>query len=336
MTNNLLRVVFILAASVSGQARAQQILELDVMAKGIAYSPQKQMLYATIPSAEGPTYGNRLIAISPLDATIVGSVFVGSEPGPVAVSSDGALAYVGLDGAAQVRPVDLATLTAGAEFSLGRSSTFGPLYAQEIAVMPGSPNTIAVSRRDDGFSTSYQGVAIYDTGVMRPTYDTGFEGGTTIAFGSQPTTLYGYDNEVSDFNLFDYAIDASGVSVVSSASNVISGFGVTIVFDGGTIFATSGAAVDSATFNLMGTYESSGPVVVDDALGWVIFVRGNVVEPFDRTTYLSVPAIPIPAASGNPVGAVGCGAACLAVVFDSNQIFVVRDIRDEIFANGFE
>ena len=35
--------------------------------------------------------------------------------------------------------------------------------------MPGQSSTIAVSRRNVGFSPKHEGVAIYDDGVMRPT-----------------------------------------------------------------------------------------------------------------------------------------------------------------------
>jgi hypothetical protein len=202
--------------------------------------------------------------------------------------------------------------------------------------MPGSPNTIAVSRRDVVSSPSYQGVAIFDSGIMRQNTDTNFTGGNTIAFGAEPSVLYGFNNEVSTFDLINYSIDASGVSLVSSVSNVIYGFGVTISFDGGTLFASSGAAVNAATSTLLGTYGAYGPMVVDDSINSVAFVTSNSIELFDRDTYVPIASIAVPSTGGQPISATNCGTACIAAVFDSGQIFVVRDVKDTIFANGFD
>ena len=332
----LVHVLAVLAACGASGADAQRVLELDIAANDIAYSTQTQMLYATVPSSAGAMFGNRIIEISPGDAHIVGSVFAGSEPVPVATSPDAPMAYAGLDGAAAVRPVDLTTLTAGTQFSLGSSAIFGPLYAADISVMPGSPNTIAVSRRDEGFSPSYQGVAIFDDGVMRPNVDTSFTGGNSIAFGSDSSTLYGYDNEVSDFNLCRYNIDVSGVAGQTCVSNVISGYGVSIRFDNGTIFATSGAAVDGDTLTLMGTYASNGPVVVDNSMSAVLFVSGDTVNIFDRDTYVPTRSFTVPSGGGFPIAATNCGSACLAIVYDSGRILVAPDIGDTIFADGFD
>ena len=151
-------------------ARAQPPVELDIAANTIGYSTQTQMLYATVPSSAGLPHGNHLIEISPSGALITGSVFVGSEPSALAISADAAVAYVGLEGAASARRVDLATLTAGIQFVLGNSPYgYGPLYATQIAVMPGASGTVAVSRHAKDVSPDFQGVAIFDDGVIRPT-----------------------------------------------------------------------------------------------------------------------------------------------------------------------
>lgn len=311
--------------------------ELDINANDIAFNAQTGMLYASVPSAAGITYGNRLIEIAVPNASITRSVFVGSEPGPIGMSPDAAVAYVGLNGAAAVRPVDLTTMAAGTQFSLGNSQFNGANYAADIKVMPGSPNTIAISLRNNCCSPSFEGVIVYDGGVARPTVDQTVFGSTSIAFGSLPSILYGYDNEDTSFTLNRMSIDASGVTNVGSASGVISGFNVTIVTDGDTIFATNGAAVDGTNFGLLGTYSSNyaNAVVVDNVSSSVILAQSNVLYVFDRDTYLPVNTIVIPAASGAPRAATGCGPACVAVAYNSNQIFIVQDVR-EIFANGFE
>src|SRR6185312_738575 len=308
--------------------------EIDLPSHNIAYSPQTGMLYATIPSSAGVSYVNRLIEIAPISGFITDSVFVGSEPDCLAVSPDSPIAYVGLDGAAAVRQVDLTSMTAGIQFTLGPPMGFGPLYATQIAVMPGSPNTVAVSRHDVAADPDYQGLGIFDSGVMRTASITSFYGPTSISFGSSPNTLYGYDN-YGQSTLYAMAVDASGVTVSSSIPDVIIGNGANILFDSGLIYATSGAVVDANTMQLVGTYQSSGPVVVDDSDRSVVFVNKSAIRVFDRDTFVPTFSLSIPNASGNPIAATGCGPMCIATVYDSDQIFIVPNV-EYIFANGFE
>jgi hypothetical protein len=328
----------VLAFFAATLARAQSVLEIDLPANSIAFSQPTGMLYATIPSTAGVPYGNTLIEIDPSSGAITRSVFVGSEPNPVAVSPDASTAYVGLDGAAAVRPVDLAALTAGTVFHLGNSANFGPLYANELAVMPGSPNTVAVSRRADNVSPSYQGVVIYDNGVARPTIVSGFTGSNTIGFGAADT-LYGYNNEVSDFTMYRMSINASGISVAASAQDVIYGFYVTIVTDGDTVIASNGTAVAGQSLTILGTYAVGGSgahLAIDTATSSVLVASSNQVAAFDRNTFVPTYTETLPMAMGSPKHAASCGAACLAVVYDSNQILIVHDVTNEIFADGFE
>lgn len=331
MRTNLARLLWAGSAVLVPCVHAAQVIEIDLPANAVGYSAATGLLYATVPSSAGAPYGNRLVAIDARTGAIDASVFAGSEPGPIGISPDAPLAYVGLDGAAAVRPIALDTMTAGTQFALGTTDFFGPLYAADIEVMPGAPDTVAISRRDEGFSPSYQGVAIFDDGVMRPAYDTSFTGGNTIAFDADPSVLYGYDNEVSDFNLCRYTIDATGIAGQTCVSNVISGYFVTIAYDGGTLFASSGAAVDAATFALDGTYDANGPVVVDGS--HVYFAENSDLRVFDRETYLPLDSVNLPA-NGFVLGASTCGSGCVAVAYDSGQIFIVA--FDAIFANGFE
>src|SRR5690606_34117473 len=140
-----------------------------------------------------PPYGNRVVEISPVDGSITRSVFVGSEPAVIGSSPDAAVAYVGIEGAASARRIDLATMTAGAPFGLGRAGEYGPFfYATDIRVMPGSPETIAVAlHRIDQYPRD-AGVAVFDAGVARPVVVDG-EGviPASLAFGADAGTLYG-------------------------------------------------------------------------------------------------------------------------------------------------
>jgi hypothetical protein len=170
---------------------------------------------------------------------------------------------------------------------------------------------------------------------MRGTIDGSIPYANAIAF-SDANTLFGFDNYSSAFGLSKLNVGPSGISLASYSSRVISGFGVAIAVADGVIYATSGAAVDAAQVQLMGTYQSSGPVVVDSALHSVFFVNGTSVEEFDRDAFVPIFSLTIANAHGHPTSASGCGLGCIAVVFDSGQIFILPQALDEIFFDGFD
>jgi hypothetical protein len=261
------------------------------------------------------------------------------------MSRDAAVAYVGLDGAAAVRRVDLETLAAGTQFWLGTSSFEGANYANDIAVMPGSPGTVAIALRVNGYSPSWSGVVIYDDGVPRPMIGNAYAIGVdTIGFGSSPGTLYGYNNETTGFDLYRITVTGSGISAAQSAGSVITGFGVRIVTDGETIFSTRGATVDGTQLHLIGTYQIddyiysgySPQLALDPFYHSVQFAVDSAVVAFDRDTF--IPTYETTTAGiGYVIGAANCGAACLAIAYTSNQIIIVHDVvHDAIFAASFD
>lgn len=328
-------------AFLSAPCIAQGVLTINLPANDLAYNAQTGMIYAAVPSFAGAPYGNSLVEISPDDGSITRSVFVGSEPMTIGMSPDAAVAYVGLYGAPLVYPVDLTTMTTGTYFTMGNTMYTGPRYANQIAVMAGAPGTVAVSTRDHGFSPSFTGLYIYDNGVARPTADTSFTGGNTIAFGSQTSTLYGYTNETSDFTLERLTVNASGVTIANSVEDAIYGYNVKMISRGDTLYATSGALVDGTLLLRIGTYTLPGSgyaqaVVVDDATSTVVFAAFDQIYAYDRTTFL-----PVKTTSGLPGGffptaATNCGRpACIAVAnYQAAPILVVSDVRD-IFEDGF-
>src|SRR5262249_24513857 len=84
----------------------------------IIYDAFRQKIYASIPS-RSTSNPNTVTVIDPVTGNIGVSLPVGSEPAKLAISDDGQILYVGLDGEAAVRQVNLSTFTAGQKFSLG-------------------------------------------------------------------------------------------------------------------------------------------------------------------------------------------------------------------------
>ena len=160
----LLLPLFLLLA-LSG-TRAQQIQSLDLFSNDLVYDAQTDRIYASVPSTNGAN-GNSIGIINPHTAQLDTTIFIGSEPGKLALSDDGTYLYVALNGAAGVRRFAVPTRQAGLQFPLGSDAFTGLYYVEDTAVMPGKPQTITVSRRNTGFCTRYEGVAIYDDDVRR-------------------------------------------------------------------------------------------------------------------------------------------------------------------------
>jgi hypothetical protein len=81
-------------------------------------------------------------------------------------------------------------------------------------------------------------VAIYDSGVPRTTTTPDHTGSNVIAFGTDSTRLYGYNNESTEFGFRRLIVSASGVTEQDVTRNLIAGFGGDIEYDGGLIWAT--------------------------------------------------------------------------------------------------
>src|SRR5919199_4527705 len=106
------------------------VRQLSLLAKDLVVDPNTQTIYASLPSGAGAS-GNSITPINPATGAVGTPVFVGSEPGKMAISGDGQFIYISLDGAAAVRRFDVASQTAGLQFSLGNDSFSGPLFARD-------------------------------------------------------------------------------------------------------------------------------------------------------------------------------------------------------------
>jgi hypothetical protein len=137
------------------------IRRISLPTKDLIVDKTTHLIYASVPGiALGR--GNTLTQIDPVAGTIVSSVVVGSEPNKLAISDNNQYIYISLDGIGGVRRFDIASQTPQSQFLLGVDPSSGPMLPVDIDVMPGAPQTIAVSRRFPSLSPGHAGVAIFD------------------------------------------------------------------------------------------------------------------------------------------------------------------------------
>jgi hypothetical protein len=268
-------------------------------AADVTYEPVGGRLYASVIGTD-PTYPNSVVVIDPVSAAVVDQIGAGSEPGPLAVSDDGRYLYVGLDGAAEVRRITLASGTVDLTIALGADPFFGPFYAEDLVVPPGAPNQVVVSRYRKGVSPRHGGLAIFDDGVQRPDETQDHTGSNRIEPSATGALLYGYNNETTEFGLREVLITPTGLTQGAVWSNRVTGFGVDIAYADGNIFSTGGAVVTAATGNLAGTFPLEGvwgPVAPDPANGRVLFlVEGmrTALEAYRLSTYARIASVEMP------------------------------------------
>lgn len=313
------------------------IQQISLTASDIVYDPVSDKIYASQPSAAGVN-GNSLIPITPANGSLGSPVFVGSEPNKLARSTDGQFIYVALDGAAAVRRVTLATQKADLQFSLGFGSSTGPLFVEEIEAVPGEPNAVAISRRNSGFSPRHEGVAIYDNGVKRTNTTANHTGSNVIEFGSSGSTLYGLNNETTEFGFRKMSVNSLGVTVTQVTSNVFTGFATNFKVDNFRAYSNGGRVIDPETTAPIGMFTLSGSgnvVVPDSSVGRTFFISGTdqsdstinatiVIRAFDQNTFVPVGSLNLPGVNGRVRSAVRFGTNGLAIITSGGQLFLIQ------------
>jgi len=290
---------------------------LPLPTNDIVYNAMDGLIYASIPGYVTGGLGNTISAIDPASGAITKSISVGSEPTKIALSSDGKKMWVGLNGAASVRQVDLTTNTAGVQFSLGGGpGVYNPPYtAQDLAVIPGQPDSVVVYANNGV-------VTVYDSGVARAKSSSNLNvyfnsNSGSLAFGSSASTVY-LNSQSSGATLYVLTLDSTGVASGKSLGSGSSGQGSTLQYDNGRVYMNSGVVLDATSGAQLGQFSvastsqttpvaAAGPVVSDSALGraWVVPTSYLISSPstqiiaYDETTFNPVGSIPITGVSSS-------------------------------------
>jgi sugar lactone lactonase YvrE len=286
---------------------------IGIPTNAMALNPVNGLLYVSVPSAAGAPYGNSVVSVDPATGALGTPVYVGSEPNKLAISSDGATLWVGLDAASAIRKVDLVTGTAGMQFSLGDNAGVYayPPIVHAIAVLPGAPNSIVVSAMNNYYLYD-DALAIYDNGVVRPNKITLSTIGTIPAIFVNPNPakpeVYATSYE-SGYQVLSY--DANGLThpAGNSGDSVFNGpYGTAVQIDNGQAYLDSGIVLNAETGTQQGTFYSSGttvatgPMVSDSALGKNFILLGTStsygsttpfslsVEAFQESDYTPIPS----------------------------------------------
>jgi PKD repeat protein len=227
---------------------------LRMATKDLVFSRLTERVYASV-SGLDVMHGNTIVEIDPITGEVGRSVAVGSEPGRLALSDDGISLYVSLPSASAVARVDVSRMAVVGRFHLEDATLPGgvyAVYAGDLAVVPGDPDSVAVVRRNS-MSSSDDGVAIYTNGVKKPVALAGPYGPRSLTFSASPTRLYCYGYEFLRLN-----VGPAGVSLLEQTYDLLDGNNNVIHFDGGRVFADGGEVVDPEVRVLLGRMPWAG------------------------------------------------------------------------------
>lgn len=328
LSSSLLTTQALAANTPPPQSYNISILDLDT--KHLAYNEFTNTLWATVPSSAGYGLGNSLTTFNLSNWEIATSTFIGSEPDAIAISGNGQYVYAGLGGSNAVKRFDTIT-GATTTISLGSSTYYGPLYAEDIEVMPGSPETIAVSLKRLGVSPRHGGVVVIDGTTARPTKTPDHTGANKIAFSNDPNTLYGYNNETSEFGIRTMKISESGISTASVAQNAFSGYGVDIEFEDGLLYSTNGRVYNPATGIIEGTYNCSvacGVMEADAGSGFVYFMGSGTLSVFDLATFTPFGSYALPGVNGKTLDLISLTDGRLAFNTNAGQVVLLTPVPE--------
>ncbi|HET8944015.1 MAG TPA: thrombospondin type 3 repeat-containing protein [Dehalococcoidia bacterium] len=303
-----------------------QVMIVNQAANDLVYDEVTQKIYVSVPGSVAG--GNSIRPVDPFTGDLGTAVFLGSEPGKLAISDDGQYIYAALNGAAAVRRFDVSTQTAGVQFALGTDGFTGPYYVEDMDVLPGAPGSLAVSRRNSGFSPRHEGVAIYDDGVKRPIETPGHTGSNVIEFSDSPTTLYGLNNETTEFGFRTMTVDASGVTVTKVTSSLVCCFGVDIEYDGGLVYTTIGKVINPVDHTLAGTIGAGLFIEPNSALGRTFVLTGtaptHTISAYDQATFTLVGSIQVSGVSMGARNLIRWGDDGLAFTTYGGQVVIIR------------
>ena len=260
------------------------VRRVDIKNDYILFNELDQKVYASVPSSAGPGLGNTITRVDPVTGQTVSSVFIGSEPGILSLSDDGATLYAALNGAQSIRRFDTVTQTAGIQFVAA-----APGYrTTDIVVLPGSPQTVVAY-------SGGTGIGVYDNGVRRPV-SPNVETAVIESDGT-PNVIYGYNPSSTGYKFHKLGVTPNGLTDLASVQNLIY-LTHDVKFSAGRLFVSDGRVVDPENQRILGMFNVTHgyAVAVDPSLGRAFILTREEIAAYDINTYNKIGAIPNPAA----------------------------------------
>ena len=294
------------AAAISAVSGWNEV-DAPLLVNDVVNDPSRDHLLVSL-RATMPGFGNSVAEIDPSTGAIIRQVAVGTDPGPVALSGDGKVLYVGLNGSDRVVRVDMVAFTVVSSFQSGLANAPGPLFAKDIEVVPGDPNAVAVAWRTGlipDAAQTFAGLAVYDNGAIRTKVAGSSLSVDSIVFDGSPGRMYGYNAQTNTHEFSTWQVDPTGLSLLNATPGLITGNSTTLKFRGGRIQTSYGAVIDPLQRIVVGSFTSTaeqGDVVTSANRAY--FVHNGTIDEYRADNYFNVAAGSL-SASGTATALIG-------------------------------
>ncbi len=213
--------LLLVRGTVAGQSVVENLdtRSVTLQHNALVYDARRGVYYASVPGAVQGT-GNRIATLDPASGTVTHSLPVGSEPNAMAIAADGASIYVGLDGSGEVVRLALPGFAELGRVRLPSSTFYGQLLAENLATSPVDADVFAVALARTSVSPKHGGVALVRAMQLQPRQTQEHTGSNLIVFGSDGQSVYGFNNESTEFGLRRIEVLADGL-----AERVVVSFG---------------------------------------------------------------------------------------------------------------
>lgn len=249
-------------------------IHLALPANGLVFDGGRNLLWASVPGT-APN-GNSVVSIDPATGAVIDQIDTGSEPGVLALSSDGSHLFAALGGAPAIEAIDLTTRQ-GSAFSVLNAANSPYYLAGVLAPVAGAGNSVAAVRLSLGADRGSTSVIAYDGGSARKnTVDNGSNGGgiydryfQAIFPADAPNFYYAADTSLhfgdGTHDVERLILDSNGFQLDMPLNRLLLGSGsaaqgatgydqpVSMIYDSGRLYTSAGQIFTPDTRHLLGS-----------------------------------------------------------------------------------
>lgn len=294
-------------------------IHLGLAANGLVFDAGRNLVWASVPGIS--PNGNSVVSIDPATGSIVDRIDAGSEPGPLALSSDGSHLFAALAGAPAIESIDL-TAKQGSAFSV-LNVVNSPYYlATVLAPVAGAGDSVAAVRIGSGLDTESNSVIAYDSGIARKntidhgTNDDIYQNFQVIFSADAPNLYYAVDSALhfgdGTHSVYRLILDSNGFKTDTQLNSLLLGSGsafggttgydqpVSMIYDSARLYTSAGQIFTPDTKHVLGSVSLNPayglPVPFADQNG-IVYVQSyspRVAATFyDSGTLLPLSSIPL-------------------------------------------
>jgi hypothetical protein len=151
---------------------SSSVIELPYRTSDIEYSPVRDKLYALIDEMD-VEYGNHLAELNPVTGAVERTVFVGSMPSKMRLTTDENYAWISFNAIPFVKRVDLNSFTVDKKVYLGPSIQYSSyernsqILSTNFTGFENENNTLAIGL-STAFVFDYEGIVLYRDDTIQP------------------------------------------------------------------------------------------------------------------------------------------------------------------------